>query len=79
MIMIMGLKGCSCIVIDHLQYRGGGGVVTIYVREDIPSRETKAHPAAIDFEGIFFEINHKKSKWLLFGGYNPHKDNISKF
>ena len=34
---------------------------------------------AINFEGIFFEINLKKSKWLLFGGYNPHKDNISNF
>ena len=36
---------------------GGGGI--IYVREDIPSREMKAHPAAINFEGIFFEINRK--------------------
>ena len=25
-------------------------------------------------EGI---VNRKKSKWLVFGGYNPHKDNIS--
>ena len=24
-------------------------------------------------EGIFVEINLRKKKWLLFGGYNPHK------
>ena len=58
--------------------KNGGGVI-IYVREDIPSREMTVHPTAINFEGIFFEINLKKSKWLLFGGYNPHKDNISNF
>ena len=58
--------------------KNGGGVI-IYFREDIPSREMTVHPTAINFVGIFFEINLKKSKWLLFGGYNPHKDNISNF
>ena len=32
-----------------------------------------------NFEGIFFEVNLRKSKWCLFGGYNPSKDNISNF
>ena len=32
-----------------------------------------------NFEGIFLELNLRKSKWLLFGGYNPHKDSISDF
>ena len=58
--------------------KNGGGVI-IYVRNDIPSRELKAHPPTINLEGIFFEINLKKSKWLVFGGYNPQKDNISNF
>ena len=58
--------------------KNGGGVI-IYVREDIPSRELKNHRPTSNFEGIFFEINLKKSKWLLFGGYNPHKENISNF
>ena len=58
--------------------KNGGGVI-IYVRDDIPSRELKAHHPTINLEGIFFEINLKKSKWLVFGGYNPHKDNISNF
>ena len=61
---------------DHNKYAGG---VIIYVRDDIPSRELKTHPHATNFEGIFFEINLKKSKWLVFGGYNPHKDYISNF
>ena len=58
--------------------KNGGGVI-IYVRDDIPSRELKAHPPTINLKGIFFEINLKKSKWLVFGGYNPQKDNISNF
>ena len=62
--------------VDHNKNFGG---VIIYVREDIPSRELKAHPCTINFEGIFFEINLKKSKWLVFGGYNPHKDYITNF
>ena len=34
--------------------------------EDIPSREMKARPAAINFEGIFFEINLKKDNISIF-------------
>ena len=44
---------------DHNKNSGG---VIIYVREDIPSRELKTHPPTTNFEGIFFEINLKKSK-----------------
>ena len=56
----------------------GGGVI-IYVREDIPCRELKSHFKPNDFEGIVLEINLRKVKWLLFGGYNPHKENTSNF
>ena len=45
--------------VDHNKNSGG---VIIYVRDDIPSRELKAHPRTINFEGIFFEMNLKKSK-----------------
>ena len=37
------------------------------------------HPSLIDFEGIFFEINLRKIKWLVFGGYNPNKHTIIDF
>ena len=56
----------------------GGGVI-IYVREDIPCRELKTHGVEKSFEGIFLEINLRKSKWLLFGGYNYNKGNIDTF
>ena len=58
--------------------KNGGGVI-IYVREDKPCRELKDHPSPRNFEGIFLEINLKRSKWLLFGGYNPNKENILNF
>ena len=61
--------------------KNGEGVI-IYVRKDIPCRELKEHPPPPPppiFEGIFLEINLKRSKWLLFGGYNPSEDNILNF
>ena len=51
--------------------RNGGGVI-IYVTEDIPSKNFFPN----DIEGIFVEINFRKSKWLLYGTYHPpsHSD-----
>ena len=56
----------------------GGGVI-IYIRDDIPCRELKTHQISNHLEGIFLEVNLRKSKWLLFGGYNPNKSNIDTF
>ena len=56
-----------------------GGGVMIYLREDIPCKVLHKHNAPDNFEGNFLELNLRKSKWLLFGGYDPHKDSISKF
>ena len=58
---------------------GNGGGVIIYVREDIPCREIKTHFGEKSLEGIFHEKNLRKSKWLLFGGYNYNKRNIDTF
>ena len=62
------------------QYRSdknanSGGVI-IYVRDDIACREIKDHILEKDTEGIFLEINLRKNKWLIFGGYNNKKSNI---
>ena len=57
--------------------RGGG--ILIYVREDIPCKELKCQKHSKDIECIYFEINLHNNKWLLMGGYNPHKDTISQF
>ena len=56
----------------------GGGVV-IYIREDIPCKELTTHPFSSDIEGIFLEVNLRKSKWLVFGGYNNNKLNTDIF
>ena len=48
--------------------RDGGGVL-IYVREDIPSKRLTRHNFTKNVEGLFIEINLRKSKLLFFGGY----------
>ena len=48
---------------------GGGNV--IYVKEDIPSGELKEFDLQVNLEGVFVEINLRKSKWLLLAAYKP--------
>ena len=48
-----------------------GGGVLIFVREDIPCKQLTKHILPDNIEGIFVEINLRKAKWLLFGGYRP--------
>ena len=55
------------------------GGVLIYVKEGIPCRELKTKPGTEILEGIFLEINLRSKKWLLFGGYNNRKSNISAY
>ena len=33
----------------------------------------------MNIENIFIEINLRKVKWILFGGYNPRKENTTDF
>ena len=54
--------------------RNGGGVM-IYVREDIPSKLLNKHTFTEAVEGLFFEINLRKTKLLFFGSYrSDHPD-----
>ena len=62
----------------RLDRNAHGGGIMIYIRDDIPSKELKSQLPA-DIEGIFIEINIRKIKCVLMGGYNPQKDNISYF
>ena len=48
--------------------REGGGVL-IFVREDIPSKLLEKHSFTQYVEGLFVEINLRKTKFLFFGGY----------
>ena len=64
----------------------GGGVA---VRDDIPSKLLSKHMFPDDpygkdnvkgpIEGVFIEINLRKTKWLLFGTYRRPKQNIQYF
>ena len=54
--------------------RKGGGTL-IYVRSDIPSKLLTKHSFPNDIEGLFVEINFRKSKWLLFETYHPPSQN----
>ena len=69
----------------RLDRNRNGGRVIIYVREDIPGKNLRKHFFPNDIEGIFAEINFRKSKWLLCGTYHPpsqydqyYFDNIDK-
>ena len=54
--------------------RNGGGVM-VYVREDIPSKLLNKHTFTEDVEGLFVEINLRKTKLLFFGSYrSDHPD-----
>ncbi len=53
----------------------GGGIIC-FLRDDLPCKELP-HTLPIDVEGIFIELTLRKTKWLLMGGYNPHKGSIS--
>ena len=55
----------------RLDRNSNGGGVLIFVREDIPGRQLNKHTFPDDIEGVFFEINLRKTKWLLFGTYHP--------
>ena len=56
-----------------------GGGVMIFVREDIPSKLLTKHNFPSDVEGLFVELNFRKSKWLLCGTYNPPAKNDQYF
>ena len=56
--------------------KNSGGVL-IFVREDLRCKELQTINNS--GEGIFLELNLRKKKWLIFGGYNHKKSNINFF
>ena len=59
---------------SKIRNKNGGGVM-IYIKENIPSKEVNKHKFAKKVEGLFIEINLRKSKLLLFGTYHStHPD-----
>ena len=52
-----------------------GGRIFIYIRSDIPCRQLNKHDFPDSIEGLFVEINFRKSKWLFLGTYHPPSQN----
>ena len=50
--------------------RNGGGVM-IFVRDELPSKQLQKHALPSDIEALIIEINLRKTKFLLLGGYRP--------
>ena len=55
------------------------GGILIYVREYITTRLLTLHDFPRDIEGLFVEINLRKTKRLLFGTYHPPSQNDKYF
>ena len=62
------IEGYKSYRLDRNKHGGG---ILVYVREDIPSKELSKHTQPSDIEGIFLEINQRKTRWLLFACYHP--------
>ena len=56
-----------------------GGGLLFYVKNDIPCEEIELSTLPRDIECLFIEINLRKTKYILIGGYNPRKESISYF
>ena len=52
-----------------------GGGLLIFVRSDIPTKLLTEHSFPNDIEGLFIEINFRKSEWLLSETYDPASQN----
>ena len=71
------IEGYSApIRLDKNKHSGG---LICFISDDLPYKELKSHNLPKNVEGIFIELTLRKNKWLLLGGYNPQKDNISYF
>ena len=70
------IEGISMSLRLDINWSGGG--VMIYVREDILtlSKQLAKHKLSYDTEGIFIEINLRKTKWLIFGTYRPPSQSV---
>ena len=58
--------------------KSAGGIM-IYIRDDILSKLLTKHVFPNDIEGLFVELNFRKSKSLLMGAYHPPSQSIATF
>ena len=62
-------------LLDSIEIKNGGGIL-IYVRDFLPCKKLRKHAFPHDIEGMFVELNFRKSKWLLFATYHPPPQNV---
>ena len=62
--------------LDRNKFAGG---VLIYVRKDIPCKELIQHKLPENIDDLFIEINLRKQKFLLFGGYRSPRQEAEYF
>ena len=58
--------------------RSRGGVI-VYVRDDIPSKQLTKHKFPDNTEGVFIEVDLRKTQWLIFGTYRPPSKTVEYF
>ena len=63
----------------RLDRNSQGGGIMFFIPDDLPHTELKSYKLPKIVECIFIEITLRKNKWLIIGGYNPHKECISYF
>ena len=63
----------------RLDRNSHGGGIMFFVRDDLSCHELLSHKLPINYECTFLEMTIRKTKWLIVGGCNPHKENISYF
>ena len=51
----------------------------IYIHDNFPSKLLTKHVFPDDIEGLFVELNFRKSKWLLMGAYHPPSQSTATF
>ena len=76
--MLLSTLNNSLLIGTHplpIRRTGNRGGLLLLVREDTPSKTLKT----FNKKGILIQINLKKCKWPLFGGYNPHKNYTKDF
>ena len=54
-------------------------MIVYYVHDDILNKQLIKLKLPEDIEGVFVEVNIRKTKWLIFGAYRPLCQSVEYF
>ena len=63
----------------RLDVNGRSGGLLVYVNDQIPSRRLNTFVFDKDIQVVPFELNLRKTKWVIFAIYRPPKQDLSNF